>query len=66
MHEFEAAVERERLRIIGKLLAAVGIYRLSGHEHIANAIDRLAMEIECEPMINALKNRSLKPYREPE
>jgi len=55
MHELEAAVEQERRRIIGKLLNAVGIHRLAGQEHIADAIDRLAMEIECEPTLNQLR-----------
>lgn len=48
--------ERERRRIIGKLLEKVGIYRLAGQESIANAIDVLAMEIETEPTIRQLRD----------
>jgi hypothetical protein len=49
--------ERERRRIIGKLLEKVGIYRLAGQEQVANAIDVLAMEIEVEPTIRQLRER---------
>lgn len=47
--------ERERRRIIGKLLEKVGIYRLTGQIDIANAIDTLAMEIEVEPSVRQLR-----------
>lgn len=50
--------EGERRRIIGKLLEKVGIYRLSGQESIANAIDTLAMEIEVEPTMIQLRDRT--------
>ena len=47
--------ERERRRIVGRLLEKVGIYRLAGQESIAKAIDALAMEIEVEPTIRQLR-----------
>jgi hypothetical protein len=53
--EIALVQERERRRIIGKLLEKVGIYRLAGQESIANAIDVLAMEIEVEPTLHMLR-----------
>ncbi len=40
------AAYAERRRIIGIILAEYGVYKLSGDESIARALDRLALVIE--------------------
>lgn len=40
------AVERERRRIVGLVLATYARYRLAGEREIADVLDRLATEIE--------------------
>lgn len=40
------AARTERRRIIGMVLAEYGVYKLSGEERIAHALDALALKIE--------------------
>lgn len=40
------AVDSERRRIVGIILQAYAIAKLSGEHAIANALDRLALDIE--------------------
>ena len=44
----ESAVQRERRRCVGMVLAALGVCRLSGHEESARILDALATKMENE------------------
>ena len=44
-----SAIQSERRRIIGLVLAEYAIYQLSGEERIAKALDALATKIEHPP-----------------
>jgi hypothetical protein len=50
------ARDLERRKIIGRILAKVGIYRLAGQESIAAALDVLATELEIEPTLEQLQD----------
>ena len=44
--EIKLAVEEERRRIIGIVLAEYGVWKLSGEERIARILDALATKLE--------------------